>query len=97
MATTDDLCFHVEQWADDGGRLETLLSASCNLIIGIGAFEKAVELRANKRLTLRHGARVIRSHTPEPFRLQDEKNRAELERQIEAAQAAYKARSVDKR
>ncbi|MEJ5084961.1 hypothetical protein [Brucella pseudogrignonensis] len=96
MATTDELCFHVEQWTDDGNRLETLLSASCNALMGVGAFEKAVELRGHKRLTLRHGARVIRSHTPEPFRLLDEKNRAELERQIEAAQAAYKARSVGK-
>lgn len=88
MATTDELCFHVEQWTDDGNRLETLLSASCNALMGVGAFEKAVELRGHKRLTLRHGARVIRRHTPEPFRLQDEKNRAELERQIEAAQSA---------
>lgn len=96
MATTDELCFHVEQWADDGSRLETLLSASCNAVIGMGAFAKAVELRSHKRLTLRHGARVILSHTPEPFRLLDEKNRAELERQIAAAQAASKARSVGK-
>ena len=92
MATTDELCFHVEQWSDDGRRLETLLSASCNALLAIGAYDEALKLRGHKRLTVRHGARVIREHTPEKLRLLDEQNKAEFERGLALSQAEYKQR-----
>lgn len=84
-AISDELCFHVEQWSDDGNRVETLLSMSCNALIAQGAFFEAVKLRPHKRLFMRHRARVINSHIPENFQRIDAQKREELERMIAEA------------
>lgn len=91
-ALLDELCFTVDQWTDDGGRIESVLSCSSNALIAKGAFHEAVKLRPHKRLTMRHKSRVIDSHTPENLRLADERLREELERQIAARDALVKGR-----
>lgn len=87
----DELCFTVDQWSDDGGRLESTLSCSSNALLALGAFHEAVKLRPHSRLTMRHKSRVIASHTPEKLRIAEELQREELERQIAARNAARRS------
>ncbi|WP_439572655.1 hypothetical protein [Phreatobacter sp.] len=51
--------FLVEVW--EGGRVAEVMAAAGNIIVAQAAFEAAVGQRPGRRLTLRHGARVIRS------------------------------------
>jgi hypothetical protein len=86
----DELCFRVDQWTDDGSRIDSVLSLSMNALIAQGAFYEAVKLRPHKRLTMRHKSRVINEHVPERLRLIDIEKRAELERMIAEAKNARK-------
>ncbi|WP_273794605.1 hypothetical protein [Brucella intermedia] len=70
----DALEFRVEQWDDDDIRPEQLLSCSTNALLARAAFEEAVKLRGERRLLLRHRARILAEHVPE--RLQPKKDAA---------------------
>ncbi|WPM81389.1 hypothetical protein R5W60_06860 [Brucella pseudintermedia] len=92
----DDLSFRVDQWSDDGDRLEYPLSFSLNALIAEAAFHAAVKLRPHKRITCRHKARVIREYVPENLRLLDEQRREELERNIQEARRLSEERRLMK-
>lgn len=60
LRNSSDREFTVDMWDLAGDRhLETLATAS-NLLIAIAAFDAAIIERPGRRLTLRHGIRVIR-------------------------------------
>lgn len=59
-----DLEFHIEQWDDPNLHVEQLLLCTTNALMAFAAWDKVVELRGERRLLIRHRARVIRRHTP---------------------------------
>lgn len=61
-----DLQFRLETWTADDVRPEELLALTSNALIGLAAFKAAVEINPRRRLYLRHGARVVESHSPSP-------------------------------
>jgi hypothetical protein len=65
----DELGFAVEQWDRDALHVETVLARAGNLLIARGAYDAAVALRPNARITLRHGIRVIEDSTGKGPRL----------------------------
>lgn len=64
----DDCEFHVEQWRDDDGGLDTLLACAVNVLIARGAYEEALKNRPNRIIRLRHRGRVIATRIPETLK-----------------------------
>lgn len=58
----EGLPFRVEQWNTND--LLQVVAACANLLVAVGAFEAAVHEYPSHHWLLRHGARVIREHTP---------------------------------
>lgn len=56
--------FKVEQWAED--KVTETVAIAIEITIAIAAFDAAVKARPGRRLTLSHGARLIRSSPGEP-------------------------------
>jgi len=54
-----ELEFKVEKWTEPKGRIERLLSVSCNVLIARGAFDVAKDLYPGEYVTLRIGIRLI--------------------------------------
>jgi hypothetical protein len=54
--------FKVSAWTPDGNHVEEELGEFANLVVATG--HVFVGYYANRRMTLRHGARVIREHVP---------------------------------
>jgi hypothetical protein len=61
--TDVDLEYRVEQWTDDGQKVFRSLSANCNVILGLAAYEKALTEYPGRKITLRIGIQVIRDST----------------------------------
>jgi hypothetical protein len=57
----EDLEFKLEIW-DERGNIERLLARFAVVMVARGAFEIALREYPDRRLTLRHGARVICEH-----------------------------------
>ncbi len=58
---TSDLEFKVEEWDEPQNRVRYILAMCTNVLIGQAAFDEAVKQRPNRPITLRIGARVIKS------------------------------------
>ena len=58
----DDLPFKVEKWDQADLHVEEVLARAGNQIIAAAAFEAAVKVYPNARLTLRHGIRVMQKY-----------------------------------
>jgi len=56
----DDLTFFVMERSDNGSDLVEILAASMNFDIALAAYEKALEVRPNRYITLQQRSRVIR-------------------------------------
>jgi hypothetical protein len=54
-----ELDFRVEQWSERE-TIERVFAICDRIDIGLAAFQAAVAAYSDKRITLRHGARVIR-------------------------------------
>jgi hypothetical protein len=63
MRSTDHP-FKIHAWSSDGNRIEEELAAFGNQIVAARCFDVCVRYYAKRRLTLRHGARVLREHVP---------------------------------
>lgn len=61
-----DLRFRIDEWRDDGGGITEVLGALANFFVAEAAYEKVIELRPHRNITLRQGARVLREHNPAP-------------------------------
>ena len=56
--------FKIYAWDGAGNRIEEELAAFDNQIVAARCFDLCVRYYAKRRLTLRHGARVLREHVP---------------------------------
>jgi hypothetical protein len=56
--------FKVHAWDDAGARVEEELAAFGNQIVASRCFDVCVRYYAKRRLTLRHGARVLKEYVP---------------------------------
>jgi hypothetical protein len=56
--------FKVSAWTPDGNHVEEELGEFANLVVATECWHVFVGYYARSRMTLRHGARVIREHTP---------------------------------
>jgi hypothetical protein len=54
--------FKVSAWPPDGNHVEEELGEFANLVVATECWHVFVGYYANRRMTLRHGARVIREH-----------------------------------
>lgn len=59
-----NLPFRIEMWDRWNDRMRWVISASTSVAVAGAAFDAAVVIYPNERLTLRQGARVIRKHEP---------------------------------
>lgn len=59
--STYDLDFKVEEWDERGIHIRYVLAMCTNVLIGHAAFDEAVKQRPNRPITLRIGARVIKT------------------------------------
>jgi hypothetical protein len=57
--------FKVHAWSQDGNRIEEEVAAFGNQIVAVRCWDAFVRYYAKRRLTLRHGARVLREYVPE--------------------------------
>lgn len=62
-----DLPYTVDEWSYDGGKIEREVVKACNFDIAKAAYEVAVRIYPNAKLTLRDGARVIRRNYEKEF------------------------------
>lgn len=61
-----ELRFRIDEWHHDWRGITEVLGALANFDVAVSAFDKVVELRPHRNLTLRQGARVLREHSPAP-------------------------------
>jgi hypothetical protein len=65
MSRSDELPFRIEQWSATSQGVEELIATSSDLRVAQAAFGEAVRRRPAEIITLRQGARVIRSSDDE--------------------------------
>jgi hypothetical protein len=65
----DIMQWSVEQWDDPDNEVERLISIALNPTIALAAFAAAVVEWPDKRLTCRHGSRLLGKHVPERLRV----------------------------
>jgi hypothetical protein len=58
------LPFKISAWTPDGNHVDEELAEFANLVVATESWHVFVGYYAKRRLTLRHGARVIRKHEP---------------------------------
>jgi hypothetical protein len=58
------LPFKISAWTPDGNHVEEELSEFANLVVATECWHVFVGHYARSRMTVRHGARVIREHVP---------------------------------
>jgi hypothetical protein len=56
--------FKISVWTPDGNHVEEELGEFANLVVATESWHVFVGYYANRRMTLRQGARVIREHIP---------------------------------
>ncbi len=56
--------FKIHAWDADGNRMEEELAAFAKQIVADRSWPQFVRYYAKRRLTLRHGARVLREYSP---------------------------------
>jgi hypothetical protein len=58
------LLFKISAWTPDGNHVEEELGELANLVVATESWHVFVGYYAKRRMTLRHGARVIRERIP---------------------------------
>jgi hypothetical protein len=58
----DEFTFLVEMWTVDDMRVERVLAGAQHIRLARGAYDAALDCYADRRIRLRHGARVICSN-----------------------------------
>ncbi len=60
----DKLTFTIDEWSDDGSRIVEVMARVGNFDVATAAYDAALRVRPNRRLTLRQGALLLRERLP---------------------------------
>ncbi|RWI35394.1 hypothetical protein [Mesorhizobium sp.] len=61
----DEFTFLVEMWTADDARVERVLAGAQHIRMARAAYDAAADIYGDRRIRLRHGARVITSNCDE--------------------------------